>query len=191
MSATSSTTGSQDAVTMQGWIQGRRGAVALAALSAALLAVGALVLGVRSAPDDHGHATVGASLPGGYLRVDSVTADTPMKMAGMPMGKGPNMKDVPKGSRRFTVAVTLFAREGDGVRVSANRFRVSADGAPSTPPIDDDTDAVFVPRGASFPRQLTFDVPTRSRRVTLAVSGGDHAIPLALGPAPAGGHGDH
>jgi hypothetical protein len=59
------------------------------------------------------------------------------------------------------------------------------------PPIDDDTDVVFVPRGASFPRQLTFDVPAHSRRVTLAVTGGDQPIPLALGPAPADGHGGH
>src|SRR4051812_4092873 len=156
MSALQRTIASEDDMATTAGIAGRRAVVALLAAIAALLGAGALMLGGGRGAEGHGHgtATSGVALPGGVLRVDSVTPEAPMQMHGMPMGTGPGMKNVPKGERRFTVAVTVFAGEGKGLRVAAEHFSVSADATAPRRPIDDDTDVVFVPAGASFPRRL-------------------------------------
>jgi len=173
------------------WGAGRRATVALGALLAALLVLGAALLGTRHAPVGHHGAADAVALKGGLLRVDAVTPDRPMRMAGMPMGSGPNMKDVPKGFRRFTVSVTLVAGDGDGLRVSPASFRVSARGVAPRRPIDDDTDVVVVPPRTSFPRELTFDVPQVARDVRLTVQGGEHPVPLTLAAAPRTRHRGH
>ena len=174
---------------------GGRAVVALVALTAALLAAGALVLG-DAAPRQEAGDAASTTFPGGALRVDGVSLQHRMSaedMGGMPMPKSPAVRDVPRGQRRFTISVTVSARAAKGVRVTPNRFRLTTPGAAPAAPIDEDTDTVFVPAGAAFPRDLTFDVPRRAESAQLSIEGAAHPIPVTLGPAPAsgGGHGAH
>jgi hypothetical protein len=173
------------------WIAGRRAALATAAFAVALL-VGAVVLLGTGGSDGHGHGTVArvVAVPGGAMRIDSITPDTPMTMSGMPMPSGPNVKDVPTGFRRFTVAVTLFAEGSRGMHVTPDRFRITAAGKAPRPPIDDDRDDVYVPRGTAYPREVTFDVPKHAKTAKLTIQGGERAIALRLGAAPPA-PGDH
>jgi hypothetical protein len=188
-------TGTERTMADTAWIGGGRAAVALVALTAALLAAGALLLGAGVAPHRHGGAAARASIafPGGVLRVDGVSEDhrmTAKDMGGMPMPKGPGVKDIPPGHRRFTITVTVGAEAPGGVHITPDRFRLAAPGAPPAAPRDDDRDDVFVPAGAAFARDLSFDVPQRARTAELTIRGGDRSIPLRLGAAPAAeGHG--
>ena len=110
---------------------------------------------------------------------------TAKDMGGMPMPRGPNMRHVPHGYRRFTVAVTLLARDEKGMHVTPDRFRISASGTAPSAPIDDDRDDVWVPAGTSYPRELTFDVKQAATTAALTMRGAERSITLALGPAPA------
>jgi hypothetical protein len=168
------------------WIAGWRGAAAVVAFAALLVACALLLLGTEGRSGGHDHGAQVVAVPGGFMRVDAVTPDAPMKMAGMPMPSGPNVKDVPKGFRRFTVAVTLFASGGHGLHVTPDRFRISAAGQAPRRPVDDDRDDVYVPDGTAYPRELTFDVPSATRNVELSFLPGGEAATLRLGQAPAG-----
>jgi hypothetical protein len=171
------------------WVAGRHAAAAMVALAAVLLAAAVVLLGGGGGAGGHHHGAAArvVAVAGGLLRVDAVTEDAPMRMAGMPMPSGPNVKDVPRGFRRFTVAVTLLARGGRGMHVTPDRFRLTAAGQAPRVPIDDDRDDVYVPGGTSYPRELTFDVPRAVTAARLSVRGGAQSIGLRLGAAPAAG----
>ena len=187
--------GRERAMADTAWIGSGRAAAALLALTAALLAAGAVLLGPGGAPHRHGGAVARAAVafPGGVLRVDGVSEDhrmTAKDMGGMPMPKGPGVKDIPPGHRRFTITVTVAAEARGGVHITPGRFRLAAPGASPAAPRDDDRDDVYVPAGAAFARDLSFDVPERARTAALTISGGERSIPLRLGAAPAtAGHG--
>lgn len=170
------------------WVAGRRGATAMVALAAALLATAVALLGTGGGSTGHHHAAAPRviAVPGGLLRVDAVTPDSPMSMGGMPMPSGPNVKDVPRGYRRFTMSVTLFARHGHGMHVAPGNFRLTVRGRPPQAPIDDDRDDVYVPDGTSYPREMTFDVPRSATTAKLTAAGADAAVTLPLGRAPTG-----
>jgi hypothetical protein len=163
------------------WTAGRRGTAAMAALAAALFATAAALLGTGGGSNGHHHAAARVvAVPGGLLRVDAVTPDSPMSMGGMPMPSGPNVKDVPRGYRRFTVSVTLFARHGRGMHVAPGNFRLVVHGRPPRAPIDDDRDDVYVPYGTTYPRELTFDAPEKVTSARLTVAGADEAVVVPL-----------
>src|SRR3954451_2182521 len=136
-----------------GWV-----AVALVALTAALLASTALLVGGAASRQEAVDAA-SATFPGGTLHLDGVTAQhqmTAKDMGGMPMPKSPAVHAVPRGYRQFTISITVSARAPEGVRVTPDSFRLVVPGKPPATPIDDDTDVIFVPAGAAFPRDLTF-----------------------------------
>lgn len=49
----------------------------------------------------------------------------------------------------------------------------------------------YVPPRGFLSRTLTFQVPDSAHDLELTVEGGDHPLPLKLGPSPAGGHSGH
>jgi len=165
----------------------------MAALAAALLATAVALLGTGggSTVPHHAAGQRVVAVPGGLLRVDAVTPDSPMSMGGMPMPSGPNVKDVPRGYRRFTMSVTLFARHGRGMHVAPGNFRLIVSGRPPRAPIDDDRDDVYVPDGTTYPRELTFDVPAKVTSARLTVAGGDEAVVVPLRQQPAGREHSH
>ena len=180
----------------------RRGSrlVAILLVLVTVLAAAAGVWGVlapRTGHEPRTPAAVGQAVevPGGLLRVERVIAEhmAPMNnakfaKAGMNMS-GMGMDMAPPGFRRFTVQVAFAGQARDGMRYTAEKFKVSGPGVnpPSGPLRHKLIEGALAP-GSMASGSLLFQVPENARDLILAYEGGKQ--PVALG-VPAGESNDH
>lgn len=129
---------------------------------------------------------------GGLLRVDGVTPEhmAPMKMnkfgaSGMSM-QSTGMDMAPEGFRRFTVDVSLAAREGGSFSYSAKDFTLSGERVEETAPLRHQLEAGTLASGSATSGALVFQVPEEASNLMLSF--GDGRQPVALDLAPDKGH---
>lgn len=123
----------------------------------------------------------------GWMRVDNVLdvdLSTPMTGPGMAMGTSSGVPEIPDGTRRIDVEVTLAASGSAGLRFDPDTFTAdTALSAPGRPVAADDTSDLVPPDG-SLTRTLSFQVPAEAEVVTFRQDGGERPIEVPLGQAP-------
>lgn len=144
----------------------------------ATVAAGAWGLSVdRRHPDEmaaSGNGGDWTAVPGGHLRLDSVTGNglAHATMPGMQLMADP----VPAGFTRFSIQVTLAAQDQD-LSWAAGDFRVSGPGLRPTRPIRVQLGDGVVARGTALSGALTYDVPEDASDLVLRFREG---IPIPL-----------
>lgn len=157
-----------------------------AAVAAALAAGGWGLLSAQIPQASAGEAVAqgeSAEVPGGgLLRVEDVIPEhmAPMQMdkfakTGMNMS-GMGMDMTPKGQQRFTVQLSLAARDG-GLTYSADDFRLIGEGVEEAAPIRSKLGDGALPSGSRTNGSLVFQAPEESDGLMLSFDGGE---PVAL-----------
>lgn len=146
-----------------------------------------------------GGAPIGAQvrLPGGWLRVDSVTPEhmAPMNLAafnrfGMNMSQSMGMDMPAEGDVRFAVGLTLAAEAPGGMRYDLEQFRVIGAGMEDAAPVRSNVAVLSetLAPGTAIRVGLVFDAPETATDLRLVGPGLESPIMLGINPSTVEGH---
>ncbi len=162
------------------------------AVLAALVAGGWGVLSSITVGDPPARIGEAVEVPGGLMSVDRVT---PEHMASMQKGKfaqagmsmsSTGMDMAPDGYRRFAVDVSLAAQSGS-LAYSPEDFEVSGEDMKTHGPIRTQLEAGSLATGDAISGLLVFQVPEKSKNLTLDFDGG-RGVALDVPASEGGSH---